>query len=132
MVLEQYSNQITPDTILIGHSLGVPFCLNVLERYKVKAAFLVAGFVGEIHHAFDENMKTFAQKEFAWKTIKNNCDHFKIYNSDNDPYIKLDKPQRIADALGEKITLVKNAGHFNKTAGYITFDLLLNDIKPLL
>src|SRR3989344_4874506 len=44
-VLEQYKQFLTPATIFVGHSLGVPFVLNILEKYPAKAAFLVAGFV---------------------------------------------------------------------------------------
>ncbi len=131
-VLEEYKNEIKPDTFLVGHSLGAPFTLNVLERYAVKAAFLVAGFVGRADNEFDESMKTFAQREFNWEQIKNHCQYFKIYHSDNDPYLSLDKAQRIADNLGVPITLVKGAGHFNITSGYKTFPLLRNDIISII
>jgi len=131
-VLDSYQDKFNEDTILIGHSLGVPFCLNVLEKYSAKAAFLVAGFVGKAENEFDEGMKTFAQREFDWKQIKEHCQQYKIYHSDNDPYISLDKPQRIADQLKVEITVVPGAGHFNESAGYTTFDLLLSDIEQFL
>lgn len=128
-VLEQYNEQLTPDSILVGHSLGVPFTLNVLEKYQVTATFLVAGFVGVAGNEFDDSMKTFAQREFDWDAIRKNCQHFTLYHSDNDPYIALDKPQRIADSLEMNITLVKGAGHFNESAGYTTFEQLYTDIQ---
>jgi predicted alpha/beta hydrolase family esterase len=77
-------------------------------------------------------MKTFAQKFFNWQRIKSNCKIFVVFHSDNDPYIKLEKGQEVAEYLGVGVTLVKGAGHFNKTAGYETFDLLLEKIKPFL
>lgn len=69
-VIEEYKELLTPDTILVGHSLGVPFILNVLEKYPAKAAVLVAGFVGKAGNQFDEFMKTFARKSFDWQRIK--------------------------------------------------------------
>ncbi len=131
-VLEQYKEFLTPATILIGHSLGAPFVLNVLEKYPAKAAVLVAGFVGKAGNQFDEGMKTFAQKSFNWQQIKNNCQNFVVFHSDNDPYVKLEKGQEVAEHLGVEVTLVKSAGHFNKAAGYETFGLLLEKIKPFL
>ena len=131
-VLEQYKEFLTPTTIFVGHSLGVPFVLNVLEKQVAKVAFLVAGFVGKAGNQFDDGMETFAQKSFDWQQIKSNCQNFVVFHSDNDPYIKLKKGQEIAEHLGVEVTIVKGAGHFNKTAGYETFDLLLEKIKPFL
>lgn len=131
-VLEQYKTYLDKDCVLIGHSLGVPFALNVIERYSVNAAFFVAGFVGKADNEFDEGMKTFAQREFDWVKLKNNCNNFYIYHSDNDPYLSLEKAERVAHNLEVEIRLVKGAGHFNKSAGYTTFELLLEDVKKIL
>lgn len=131
-VFEQYRKYITPETILIGHSLGVPFLLNVLEKMKVKAAFFIGGFVGKAGNKFDNSMRTFAQKTFDWEKIKKNCKNFIIFHSDNDPYIKLEKAEKLARFLGVEVTIVKGAGHFNSKSGYKTFDLLLEKIRPFL
>ena len=121
-VLDEYSDRLTPDSILIGHSLGVPFALNVIERYKVKAAFLVAGFYGKAGNEFDDGMKSFAQREFDWSKIKNNCGRFVVFHSDNDPYIPLKKGEELAEKLGVPVTLVKGAGHFNEGSGWMEFE----------
>lgn len=128
-VLKQYEDLISPQTIFVGHSLGVPFTLNLLEEYKIKAAFLVAGFIGVAGNEFDDSMKTFAQRTFNWNTIKENCQRFKVYHSDNDPYIKTEKAHELCEKLGVQLNLIKNAGHFNTAAGYTEFALLLEDIK---
>jgi len=77
-------------------------------------------------------MKTFAQKTFNWQQIKSNCQNFVVFHSDNDPYIKLEKGREVARHLDIEVTVVEGAGHFNKAAGYETFDLLLEKIKPFL
>ncbi len=128
-VLEKY--KIDKDTIVVGHSLGVPFLLNVIEKQQVKAAFLVAGFVGKAGNKFDDSMKTFAQRDFDWQKIKKNCKRFYVFHSDNDPYISLDKAKEVAEKLGVKIILIKGAGHFNSAAGYDEFPKLLKKILTL-
>ncbi len=127
-VLKNYEEFITPESIFIGHSLGVPFVLNVLEKHTAKAAFLVAGFVGLAGNKFDDSMKTFSQKNFNWEKIKQNCKNFTIFHSDNDPYIKLEKAEELAGLLNVKVMLVPGAGHINQSAGYSKFDLLLEKL----
>ena len=102
----------------------VPFALNVVERHKIGKAFLVAGFYGKAGNDFDKSMKTFAQKKFNWEKIKSNCEKFYVFHSDNDPYIKLEKGKVLADKLGAEFIVVKDAGHFNESAGYTEFELL--------
>lgn len=130
-VLEQYKQYINQETIFIGHSLGVAFILNVAELFPIKAAFLVASFIGKCNNQYDEGAKTFSQREFNWPRIKTNCPYFKIYHSDNDPYLPLEIAGRVSSGLGREITLIKGAGHFNTAAGYTKFPLLLADIKNI-
>ncbi|MDD4351975.1 MAG: alpha/beta hydrolase [Candidatus Gracilibacteria bacterium] len=130
-VLDNYQEYLDEDTILIGHSLGVPFTLNVLERYQAKAAFLVAGFVGKAGNDFDESMKTFAQRDFDWEKIKANCPNFTVFHSDNDPYVPLAKGREVAEKLGADFVLIPGAGHFNQAAGYTEFPELLERVKKL-
>lgn len=130
--LEEYKKFITPSTIFVGHSLGVSFILNVIEKQPVKAAFLVAGFVGVAGNKFDDSMKTFTQRNFGWEQIRKNCKNFVIFHSDNDPYVKVEKADELAEHLGVKVNLVKGAGHLNKAAGYDTFDFLLEQVQAFL
>ena len=118
-------------SIMVGHSLGVPFILNILNYWdvKIKAAFLVGGF-GEQHSAQGEpNMDEFAAKDFDWNKIKGNCESFYIIHSDNDPYVPLEKAQRLASNLWGEMILVKGAGHFQAQAGFETFPLLFEKIE---
>ncbi len=131
-VLAGFGEFLDKDSIVVGHSLGVAFLLNVLERRKAKAAFLVAGFVGKAGNKFDPIMKTFSQRKFDWKAIKRNCRHFEVFHSDNDPYLPIERGKEVADRLGVKLTVVKGAGHFNEKSGYTTFPLLLESIKRIL
>jgi uncharacterized protein len=133
-VFEPYMNQINKYTIFIGHSLGPAFILSVLEKLnvKIKACFFVAGFIGKIGiEDFDEINKTFTQKNFKWERICENCKEFKIINSENDPYVKIEKGQELAKLTKTKLIKIQDAGHFNEEAGYTKFPLLLDYIKTI-
>ena len=131
---KKYENNINEDSILVGHSLGVSFILNFLEKNnkKIKAAFFTAGFTGKIDNGYNEKMKSFIDKEFDFEKIEDNCKKFFIYNSDNDPYVPLEKGKELARNLDSELIIVNNAGHFNAEAGYTEFPLLLEDIKNLI
>ena len=84
-VFLRYEKYVDEDTILIGHSLGALFIMNILENYKVKACYLVGGFLGLLGvKKFDIINKTITNRKFNFKKIKKNCKIFFVYNSDND------------------------------------------------
>ncbi|MEW5996424.1 MAG: alpha/beta hydrolase [Candidatus Micrarchaeota archaeon] len=128
-VFQDYEKYIDGNSIVVGHSLGVPFLLSVLERKPAKAAFFVAGFCSLPENEFAEIMTTFVEKKFDWKAIRDNCKKFYVFHSDNDPYVPLEKAEELAKNLGTEIILVKSAGHFNEKAGYTKFEMLLEKIK---
>lgn len=131
-VFEQYRELCDDDMILVGHSVGASFILSVLETLSqpVKASFLVAGFASMLPNAGNVGLliKTFVEKEFNWPTIRQNSRSFTIFQSDNDPYVPVDKAGELAQQLNTPITYVANAGHFNETADYLKFPLLLERI----
>ena len=130
-VFEKYSGYLN-DVILIGHSLGGCFILNLLEKFTAKAAFLVASVSGPLDNEFDEGMKTFSHKKFDWEKIKSNCKKFYVFHSNNDPYIPLKDAENLARELGVGLTLIRNGKHLNRDAGYAKFRELLEAVKKIL
>ncbi len=133
-VFKEYTKYLDKDSVMIGHSLGVAFILNILENinFQIKSSFLISGFIELLNNPeFDEINKTFINKNFNFTKIKNNCNKFFIYHSDNDPYVNIDKAKNLAQKLNEEIVIVKNAGHFNTSSGYNKFELLLENIKEI-
>ena len=133
-VLRNYEQYIDEDTIFIGHSLGGIFTLRLLERleHPVKVALFVGTPVGVkpiLNYDRDSSFSGFA---FDWSTIKSNAKNFVVFQSDNDPYVSLGNGEELAKELGVELFFIPNAGHFNKKAGYIKFDELLEKLKPLL
>ena len=133
-VLKAYESRMTPDAILIGHSLGGLFLLRVLERlnHKVKAAIFVGAPIGVRPIKFYEGDEKFSGFSFDWDKIRTTADHFVAFHSDDDPYVSLGNGEQLAKELGIELSFIPNAGHFNASAGYTKFDRLLQELEPLL
>ena len=133
-VLKNYEQYIDENTILIGHSLGGVFTLRLLEQLKhsVRAVFLVGTPIGVKPIANYDRDKSFSGFDFNWSTIQSNSKHFDVFQSDNDPYVSLGNGKQLAKELGVELTFIPNAGHFNKSAAYLTFPDLLEKIRKIL
>ncbi len=131
-VFEKYRKYLDENSIVVGHSLGPAFLLSVIENLDkpIKASFFVSGFIGFLNNPdFDGLNKTFVDKRFDWNKIRKNCKRFYVINSDNDPYVPLEKGKHIAEKLGAELVVLKNAGHISQESGYTKFGLLLEMIR---
>lgn len=113
------------ETVLIGHSSGVPLILSILENIDVKIAkaVLVAGFVEPLP---DPDVNTILQESYDWGKIRAHADQFVILNSDNDPWGCDDTHGRkMFDNLGGTL-VIRHDGHFGSNSGdqYKEFPLL--------
>jgi len=133
-VFEKYKKDFTPDTILIGHSLGGTFLLRLLEKsdIKIKASFLVAAPIGVQPIKNYLTDKPFLDQPFNWKKIKEHCQKFFVFHSDNDHFVPLGNGEQLAKNLGTKLIFISGCGHFNKAAGFDKFKLLLEKIEEVL
>jgi predicted alpha/beta hydrolase family esterase len=131
-VFKKYEDDTGPDTVFVGHSLGPAFILRLLEEHEAKAAFLVAGFIGSLGlKDFDPLNKSFTERTFNWSTIKLNCRRFVVINSDDDPYVPIEKGKELAEKLGSDLVIVEHAGHINAEFGFTQFPLLLEYLKKV-
>jgi len=134
-VFHKYEDYFTPDSIVIGHSLGVAFLLRFLGRgtARIKAAFFVSGFTGGLNNSdFDTINASFIHKKFWFAKVKENCKKIFIFHSDNDPYVPMSEAKTLEKNLGGKLIIIKGGGHFNEQAGYTKFEELLEEIKSIL
>jgi len=134
-VFRSESGALTSETIIVGHSVGAAFVLNLLEESPtpIRAAFLVAGFLGELGLPdYDHVNRTFVCKKLNWNEIKKNAKSIFIFHGDDDPYVPLSKGQAIAESLSAPLEVVAGGGHLNAESGYTTFPLLLNKLQPFL
>ncbi len=133
-VFSEYEHMLDPETILIGHSLGSAFVLDILERTTrpVRAAYLVAGFLGPLgNRKFDALNHSFVERSFDWEAISRNAGQIFVIASDNDPYVPEDEGYEIASRLETEPIVIEGAGHFNTQSGYETFDILRDMIVLL-
>ncbi len=131
-IMENHRSELTGDTLLIGHSIACTFILDVLELMdvSVRACFLVAGWTGPLHNPeFDPINETIADRVFNWSKIRSHAKRFYVINAVDDPYVPFELGVRFAQNLGTHVIRVEKGGHFNQSAGYTEFPLLLEKIK---
>jgi len=133
-VLKKHEKYISEASILIGHSLGGVFTLRILEKlnHPVKAAFFIGTPVGVRPILNYDRDNSFSGFSFNWDSIEKKAAHFVVFQSDNDPYVSLGNGEELAKHLNVAMNFVPNAGHFNKKAGYVTFEKLRDRILEIL
>jgi hypothetical protein len=125
------SNLSSKDTVIIGHSLGVPSALDYIEQADepIKAFISVSGF----SYPLNAELNDYFMKEKVLDFAKINNKIGKAYAlyGDNDPYVSQKALKDLADELGVEPTVFHNGGHLNTDAGYTEFPELLDIIKGL-
>ena len=132
---EPYEKFFTEQTIVVGHSLGPAFLLDVIEKLHtpLRAAFFVSSFINLLGNpTFDDVNRSFVDRTFNWERIQNNCKKYVLFHSDNDPYVPLVEAENIARKLDVNVHVIRNGGHLNTEAGYTTFPELLDEIQKVL
>lgn len=131
-VLDQVVPAYDNSLILIGHSSASMAILAKLQQLEkpIKAAFLVAPFLGEIGILdYDKANTDFISFPFKWDLIKKRAGKFYIYRSNNDPYVPEKNGRIMAEKLKVKERIILDSGHLNAESGYTKFPRLLKDLK---
>jgi len=131
---KKIASQLDRYSIIVAHSMGVPFSLRIIERSLIpfSAAFFVGGFFENLEeHKNKEIISSFTKESFDFEQIKKNCKRFFIYASEDDHNVPVEKSLKLAENLGEDPILYDDAGHFKKDDGYSEFEDLLVDILSL-
>lgn len=134
-VLDHQEMKIDENTVLIGHSTGAVFILDILDErdLDIEAAFLISGFTGKLHDKrFDPLNETFAERDFDFEEIRNSAGKIFVFHSESDPYVPLEKAAELAPKLDADLQLVADAGHFNTESGYTDFPELWKRLEKLL
>lgn len=111
--------------VLIGHSLGCPTILRLLESFddeRIGTAILVAGFAKDLGIP---EILNFVNNDFDWESIRKKSRKFIVINSDTDPFIELSEGKRMAELLKADFIIEHNGGHINEGSGYSKYPLLL-------
>ena len=121
--------------LLFGHSLGVPFLLDVLERSEapVDGLFVVSGFAGLLDlELFDSVNRSFVDREFEWDVIGERVQTAFVYQGDDDPYVPQKWGTYLAERLHTNLRLIPGGGHLNSVSSQEKLDVLWTDAVPLI
>ena len=107
-----YAPQVDKKSVLIGHSLGGGFLLRWLSKSHtpIQRLILVAPTPDDCGI---EEIKDFFTQPLNFEQIKQNTSRIEILGSDNDPYIPLEKFERLIEQLGARFILCSGQGHLN-------------------
>ncbi len=98
--------------VLVGHSLGCPTILRLLEVFDskeiVKAVILVSGFARDVGY---EELKNFVDKDFKWEKIRKTSEKFVVIHSEDDPLIPFKEGQYLAKQLQAEFIVEQGLGH---------------------
>lgn len=86
---------VTADSVIIGHSLGVPTGLKLVEEFPIKAFFSIAGFFRTLDNQFRPLIRHFTDDGFSFHDITKHCNDFHIWASDDDPYIEVSEAREM-------------------------------------
>jgi len=119
--------EIDEDTVLIGHSLGAVFILNILNRrdLNIEAAYLVSAWTGLLpDEQFNEWNSTFQDADFDFEKIKNSVGEIHQFHSKDDPYVPIELAKELSQNIDSNLNLKSDSGHFNTDSEYKQFSEL--------
>lgn len=128
-------------SVIVGHSLGAPAGLNLVQTLgkKIDKLVMVAP-VNPLQNWSElkknepdldwEAVKSFAYINFEWQKISSLVNKIIFYYSDNDPYI----PENSMDFFKEHLPqaefkLMSGKGHFNRSSGIIQLPEILENFE---
>ncbi|MEK7583667.1 MAG: leucine--tRNA ligase [Patescibacteria group bacterium] len=139
---EVAAKEFKADSVLIGHSLGAPAALNLIQTAgkKIDTLILVAPvnsmldwkYLGSTYPSVDwEAVRSFADIKFDWKKITDLTKQIVVYYSDNDKYISESSIDFYKKYLPHAtFKFLPGKGHFNSSSGVTEFSEVLEDIIP--
>ncbi|MDO8554832.1 MAG: alpha/beta hydrolase [Candidatus Micrarchaeota archaeon] len=105
-------SRFNKDWILVGHSLGCPTILRLLETFdkeeKINAVILVSGFARDVGY---NEMKSFIDSSFDWEKIKKTAKQFIVVHSRDDELIRFEEGEYLAKQLHAKFIVEQGLGH---------------------
>ena len=119
------------DLVIVGHSLGVPTALDLIEQLKspIKALVSVSGFFSD--YGAELNGYFLREKGVDFAAVNKDLEKAFVVYGDDDPYVPQEELKSLAESLNVEPVIMPKGGHLNTDAGYTTFPLLLEIIERL-
>lgn len=128
--LEPYKEKITPNTIVVGHSLGAAVMLRWLTTLETSITGAV--YVGGFGKPFGERKEDIVchgfVQDIAWKKLRKTAKQHTVFASMNDPEIPVEVSCHLGAQLQAPMHCIEQAGHFCSDDGYDTFPRLLQHL----
>lgn len=123
-VLNQAKDKISSESVFICHSSAPIFLIKYCLTNKIKIGKLIAvsganNFKVGVAEFDNINKFMFVDDVSEFKKL---CSERICFYSKNDPYIKLSALEDFAQSIQAQKIIYDNAGHFNESAGYSTFE----------
>ena len=127
--------------VIVGHSLGVPAVLDLIQKVskKIDTLVLIApvnprqnwdNLKEKFPHADWDACRKFAEINFDWEKIKSLTNKIIIYYSNNDKFISASSVEYYKKNLPKAtFKFCPGAGHFNASANILEFPELFEDIN---
>jgi predicted alpha/beta hydrolase family esterase/ADP-ribose pyrophosphatase YjhB (NUDIX family) len=140
-VLQKTLGENTDNLIIVGHSMGAPAALNLIQslNQKVQSLILVAPVSTDLEWPRLETehsdiqwstVRKFAEINVDWSKISELVDKVVCYYSDNDPYIPETSIDYYKSNLPKtQLRFMSGRGHFSKHWGMTEFPELLRDFS---
>ncbi len=130
--LKKIVGKVDEDTFFVGHSLGPIAIMRFLEtlpaREKAGGVIMVAGFSESLGIPETES---FFQQPLDYAKLKSSAKKFEVINSDNDPYVPINRGEILRDKLGAELTIMHGHGHLNAGNGFFELPIVLEKILLL-
>ncbi len=117
---------------LVGHSLGVPAILRYLEKANVKNVKGIVLVSGPFLKATRKRINRFFTKSFDVKAVRSRVKKVTVIHGDNDPFVPLEQGEMLAQELGGNLVTIKNGGHLNGSAGWLTLPACLDALLKMM
>lgn len=122
------------ETILIGHSLGVPTILRALARrpegFRLAGAVLVSGPVERID--VNRVIDPFLAEPFDFEALRPKIGRAAVIHGLDDARVPFAHGERLSAALGAELIPIEGGGHLNGKSGWTKLPPCLEALKPML
>jgi uncharacterized protein len=131
--LKKVVGKVDKNTFFVGHSLGPIAILRFLESIsadeKAGGVIMVAGFSETL--GIPETESFFA-KPVDYAKIKNSAKKFVAINSDDDPYVPINRGEILHNKLGAELIILHGYGHLNAGNGFFELPIVLEKLLEFL
>ncbi len=120
---------LTDNDVLIGHSLGGPTALRLLEQAPAKSTPLACLLLAAPWFVRTEELRPFFSSTFDCEVLMWRAARFVVMHAEDDPVVPLTHAEQYKNALHARLLTVHTGGHFQGLAYPAVLQALEEEIK---